>query len=328
MTALRLVRRDGIPSLGFAAIFALLVPTTLADTVTRLDATTRTLVREQLTGDETDRFQVTARGGQTLSVDLYADNASASFTIWSEEADTALFAGMQKGNVADVPLPTDGDYRIEVFLVRAAARRGEMAHYSLAVALGPPDYADSLAGGPDAWRVALKDTDSRLNVRRGPDARYPTLNALANGEILENRGCRLSGDIRWCRIRAAGSGQRGWVAGRYLVEAPPISYPRMPNDAHLDNSRPFDAVTEIACQLGDMTAACPLGVIRDGPGNAGLWIVLPDDRTRHVLIENGAVVDVSGGESHDYRITQDTEGYEIHLGDEYYRIPRAIVDGG
>ncbi|WP_110687579.1 SH3 domain-containing protein [Salinicola aestuarinus] len=328
MSADSIVRQSLFTLAATALGFLLLTSRAEAQVVRALDVTSHTLIHEQLSGRETDHFRLKGREGQTLSVDLEADNGGAYFNIWPEAADTALFAGMQEGNVADVHLPADGDYRIDVFLVRAAARRDEKARYSLAVALGPPDFADGLAGGPDAWRVTLADSEGRLNVRQGPGRRYPSVGVLANGETLENQGCRLSGEQRWCLIRAANTGQRGWVAGHYLSEAPPIQHPTAPLPARADGSRPFDAMGELDCRFESEWARCPFGVIRDGPGNAGVWITLPNGETRHVLFEDSTVVAVSGGEPSDYQAMQSDDDHIIRHGDERYRIPFAVVDGG
>jgi uncharacterized protein YraI len=60
----------------------------------------------------------------------------------------------------------------------------------------------------------------RLNVRLEPTPASPALATLRNGEIVRNRGCRMAGGRRWCRVRSTtGVDVTGWVVGRYLREA-------------------------------------------------------------------------------------------------------------
>ncbi|MGY6549735.1 MAG: SH3 domain-containing protein [Roseinatronobacter sp.] len=95
----------------------------------------------------------------------------------------------------------------------------------------PP--AASEDGGPDYWQVAGLGRGDRLNVRRDPSPNAPALATLAEGEIVQNLGCRLTTGARWCRVRSlTGMDVTGWVAARYLRESggprpvqPPITPP-------------------------------------------------------------------------------------------------------
>lgn len=78
---------------------------------------------------------------------------------------------------------------------------------------------DGLDGGPDYWAVRGLPAGDRLNVRRDPSANSPALATLGEGEVVQNLGCRMNGNARWCRIRSiTGINVTGWVAGRYLRE--------------------------------------------------------------------------------------------------------------
>ncbi len=102
---------------------------------------------------------------------------------------------------------TDGRYSGYVsgrFLVEGTAAR-------------PPDAG--MDGGPDYYVVRGLGAGDRLNVRREPSASSPALATLREGEVVQNLGCRMSGNARWCRIRSTvGMDVTGWVAGRYLRE--------------------------------------------------------------------------------------------------------------
>ncbi len=262
-----------------------------------------------------------------LYVDMLSSNPAAYFNITPAGAEAAVFIGSAQGNVAGVPLAGSGEYLIRVYLVRAAARRGETARYSLAVSLGPPDFADGLAGGPDYWQVRGLASGG-LNVRAGPATRYPAVSVLRNGNVLQNRGCRLTGTERWCSIRATGSGVTGWVAGQYLGEAAPPPAPAMPDGGPVGNGTPFDATGYVLCALsaGEPLRQCPFGVIREGPGNAGVWIAPGDGSERHLMFEAGEVVAVSPAA--EWSAAQEGDLYRVSVGAERYEIFAAVIFGG
>jgi hypothetical protein len=181
-------------------------------------------------GDDVD-YVLGAKAGQRMTVELHTDNPQNYFNILPPgSSDEAIFVGSSSGNRFDGTLPDSGDYRIRVYLMRAAARRDEQARYSLNIHIGGDhhqgsaaptgDFADGLSGGPDFWEVTGVASDDTLNVRAGPSSREPVLDAVDNGTVLRNLGCRMSGGDRWCRVAPlADSGASGWVAGRYLRES-------------------------------------------------------------------------------------------------------------
>jgi hypothetical protein len=130
-------------------------------------------------------------------------------------------------------LPVDGDYRVQTYLMRNAARRGETADIRLSIAIPAaaataapaPDFADGLTGGPDFWEVHGVGAGDRLNLRAGPSARDRVLGRVADGAILRNLGCAMTGGARWCQVRAEALGVTGWAAGRFLREGAPPDAP-------------------------------------------------------------------------------------------------------
>jgi hypothetical protein len=151
---------------------------------------------------------------------------------------------------------------------------------------------------------------------------------VQNGEVLQNRGCRMTGPERWCSIRTYGSGVQGWVAGRYLVEAAPPATPETPQGGPVGNGAPFDATGFVACasSAGEPMRSCPFGVVRDGPGNAGVWIALGDGVERQILFEAGAPV----ATNLDATLAAERSGdlTLVRIGEERYEIPDALVNGG
>lgn len=89
--------------------------------------------RSAITGYETATYLIDIRAGQRLTVDFQPSNRSASFNITAPGASEALFNGSINGNRYAGRVPATGTYRIEVYLARNAARRGENARFSLGV---------------------------------------------------------------------------------------------------------------------------------------------------------------------------------------------------
>ncbi|MET3899125.1 hypothetical protein ABIB57_003080 [Devosia sp. UYZn731] len=187
-----------------------------------------TTISDRITGYQSVNYRLGVTAGQTMSVQLDTDNASGYFNITAPGASQAVYNGSISGNSTSLRIQSSGNYVINVYLMRNAARRSETANYQLtlyvegrAVAVSPtpvqPDFADGLAGGPDYWQVRGLAGDT-LNVRSGPGANNRILGRLAEGDVLRNRGCQMNGSTRWCQIETR-RGLRGWVVGRYLRES-------------------------------------------------------------------------------------------------------------
>lgn len=73
------------------------------------------------------------RAGQAMTVALQTQNRSAYFNITAPGARDALFNGSVSGNRYRDRAPSGGRYKIDVYLMRNAARRGEIARYALDV---------------------------------------------------------------------------------------------------------------------------------------------------------------------------------------------------
>jgi hypothetical protein len=192
--------------------------------------TSGTTLKGQLRGRDTLDYVLGAKAGQHMSVALQTDNLQNYFNILPPgSSDEAIFVGSSSGNRFEGTLPDSGDYRIRVYLMRAAARRDEQAHYSLSIHIGgnhhqtavpTGDFADGLSGGPDFWEVRGVAPGDTLNVRAGPSSHEAVLDEVDNGTVVRNLGCRMSGGHRWCRVAPlGGSGASGWVAGSYLRES-------------------------------------------------------------------------------------------------------------
>lgn len=118
---------------------------------------TSTTIHGQVAGRGTIQYRVGARAGQTMQVTFTPGNDSASFNVFAPRAvpgrDAAIFIGATSGNEASLQLDRSGDYLIQVFLVRAAARRNERANFTLALSIAGAAAASPQAPSTDA-RVA------------------------------------------------------------------------------------------------------------------------------------------------------------------------------
>ncbi len=201
-----------------------------------------------VSGYDTVQYSVAAEAGQVMTAGLSSDNPSVYFNVYRPGdvpgQSTAVHVGPRSGNVWTARLRASGDYTLQVFLIRAAARRGEAAEYKLEIAVTgepaasaeapaagdaasapgaaepAPDFADGLTGGPDFWEVAGVGTGDQLNLRAEPSTHAPVLARFDNGAVLHNLGCRMQGTQRWCQVApSATPNLKGWVSGRYLKEA-------------------------------------------------------------------------------------------------------------
>lgn len=96
---------------------------------------THASLKGQIKGYERVDYQVRARAGQSMTVDFKPSKSSAYINVLPPESEEALFVGSVSGNHYEGALPTDGVYRVRVYLMRNAARRNEVAKYSLGISV-------------------------------------------------------------------------------------------------------------------------------------------------------------------------------------------------
>ena len=76
-------------------------------------------------------YTLGANAGQAMSVLFTPSNASCYFNVTAPGAESALFDGSSTGNEFSGNLATSGDYIVNVYLMRNAARRSETCRYSI-----------------------------------------------------------------------------------------------------------------------------------------------------------------------------------------------------
>jgi len=134
-----------------------------------------------LKGDASVDYIVGARAGQTLNVTLKPGNPSNYFNVLPPGSETALFVGSSSGNTYSGRLPTSGDYRVRVYLMRNAARRDEAANYSLTIGVT----------GAAAAKPATSATPAAPAAPAGSTAVTPgNMPAFCRGEVAGNYGTK------------------------------------------------------------------------------------------------------------------------------------------
>ncbi len=95
--------------------------------------TSGTTIQDSITGYETVRYSVGVTAGQRMSVQLDTFHPSTYFNITAPGAQAALFIGSIEGNGTSFVIPSSGNYIIDVYMMRNAARRNETADYTLGI---------------------------------------------------------------------------------------------------------------------------------------------------------------------------------------------------
>jgi hypothetical protein len=306
-----------------------------------------------ITGRETVDYLLNAREGQAANISLATSNASANFSILAPgQTEVAFFVGSTLGNQFEGRLPASGDYRIRVYLMRNAARRGETAEYRLEMIVAPGGgTATQLPERPpagfvegDFFEVTGVGGGDSLNLRDGPGTLARVVGRLGNGTVLRNvGGCRMTGQTRWCNVETTGGVVlRGWVSARYLREPRPVgggaptqlpAPPQAASPAERAGLGRFDATGALPCKQlsGQPTGQCPFGVARGPGGSAAVVVTRPDGSTRALFFENGRFLsaDTSQADGYPpYGATRDGHFFVVTVGAERYEIPDAVVFGG
>ena len=189
-------------------------------------------------------------------------------------------------------------------------------------------------GGPRNWEVTGVST--RLNLRQQPSTAARIVTDYAPGTILDNLGCQRTSGRVWCDVQQLGGGPRGYVAAEFLKPAisPDGSAAIGPDDSALRAGQgKFDATGQIPCTqyAGQPMTRCEFSVARAGGGYATLVIRKPDGGTRAIFFQLGRPIGADTSEAdgfHKIRATRESDLNMIHIGNERYEIPDAVVLGG
>jgi hypothetical protein len=124
-----------------------------------------TLLKGQLKGHQAIDYKLRAGAGQTLTVELKGSNLQNYFNVMAAGTDTAMFIGSSSGHRFSGILPSDGDVRVRVYLMRPAARRNETSTYSLRMGISDAPYHAS-ADVPCVFEGTGKGASCKASVIR------------------------------------------------------------------------------------------------------------------------------------------------------------------
>lgn len=144
----------GIPSLAIAFGITWLASAASAEKAIRTERVRfekgahSAIVEGTITGDEIVDYVVGAAAGQQMNASLATEHGGTYFNLIAPgETDVAMFNGSVAENQYEGTLPKGGDYKLRVYMMRAAARRGETAKYRLEIIItGAPAHAAAPAG--------------------------------------------------------------------------------------------------------------------------------------------------------------------------------------
>lgn len=107
-------------------------------------------VTGSIKGDQDRTYTVDARAGQKMTVTLKRTKGSPEMNVYAPGNDTAISLGTTDPYNFTTTLPATGRYRVQVFQMRATARRGATASYALTIAItggAPKASTDALVPG-------------------------------------------------------------------------------------------------------------------------------------------------------------------------------------
>lgn len=109
--------------------------------------TSSATIKGSIKGYEAIDYVLGGKAGQEMTVSLATGNLSNYFNVLPPGSETAI------GNSSTAPdnawsgtLPVDGDYTVRVYLMRNAARRNEIANYTLTVGIAGAPLGKAPAG--------------------------------------------------------------------------------------------------------------------------------------------------------------------------------------
>lgn len=150
-------------------------------------------------GDRT--FIVNARAGQTLRVNFRPTNRSAYFNVTAPGAESAMFIGSTSGNSFSGPLTVSGPHIIQVYLMRNAARRNEIAKFSITI---------GVTGGGGGGGGSRPTVDALVpGTNYNATAEIPCITAAGMARTRCKAGVmRMAGGETTIDIKTADGGQR------------------------------------------------------------------------------------------------------------------------
>jgi hypothetical protein len=108
-----------------------LADTVRQETVRFAQGASSSTINSKVKGYDSVEYRLGVTAGQKMSIQLDSGNASLYFNVIAPGASAAVYNSSIDGNGTSITIPSSGNYVIQVYLMRNAARRGETANYKL-----------------------------------------------------------------------------------------------------------------------------------------------------------------------------------------------------
>ncbi|MGB8700867.1 MAG: hypothetical protein WCD18_15745 [Thermosynechococcaceae cyanobacterium] len=158
--------------------------------------------------------------------------------------------------------------------------------------------------------------------------------AIFNGSVSNNQFeglLKKSGDYRIRVYMMRSAARRNEVANYRLEMIVSGTGSSGGGDAVVPGTN-YNATGNIPCSMGggQPTTSCRFGVVRKGNGNGTVTVKKPDGRTRTIFFENGKATgyDQSQADPGEFSANKQSDLNIIHIGQERYEIPDAVIFGG
>ncbi len=149
-----------------------------------------------ITGYDGVNYRLGASAGQSMQVLFSPDNGACYFNVLPPGSQTAIFNGSISGNEFSSRLPSNGEYTVQVYQMRSAARRGETCRYRISFEIssgaaqlpaGVEDDADdgggAMAGAGQGGGYGV--TYTRRDARRACEQRLHELYGLRRTSLTD-----------------------------------------------------------------------------------------------------------------------------------------------
>ena len=89
-----------------------------------------------ITGEQSSEYPLSIKQGQAMNITLTSANKNAHFNLLPPKGEDAVHNGTVSGDQYTGVAKQSGEYRVRVYLLNAAAKRGETAKYHLKISTG------------------------------------------------------------------------------------------------------------------------------------------------------------------------------------------------
>ena len=93
-------------------------------------------IKGRISGEQTADYPLNLQEGQTLTVKLTTPHTSTHYLLMPPAGEEVLHNSALDGNQYQGVTKQSGEYRVRVYLLNAAAKRGETAKYNLKISTG------------------------------------------------------------------------------------------------------------------------------------------------------------------------------------------------